>query len=210
MGRINTCLAHDMRTPLQLIYSCAQMIETELGDSPQPAGRYARMLMDNVQCLRDMITSELEGATGATDIVRRTRGLCRRMDAEAAQRGIVLLFSANAASFTMRLDPAKYERILQNLISNALRFTPSGGSVRVDLRVMNDTVEIVVSDTGPGIDSGRAGRLFTDGESLGGYGLGLGIARRLARQLGGRLEPVIPVEKGAAFRLRLPLKENAG
>ena len=144
MGRINTHLAHDMRTPLQLIYSCAQMIEAELADSAQPAGRYARLLMENVQSLRNMITSDLDAATGSADIVEITRSLCRRMDVEAARAGIVLLFSCNTAVFRMRVDQVRYERILQNLISNALRFTPDGGNIRVDLRAMGETVEISV------------------------------------------------------------------
>lgn len=205
MGRISTHLAHDMRTPLQLIYSCAQMIETELPDPAQPAGRYARMLMENVRSLRDMISDELDVSTGTADIVQLTRGLCRRMDCEAERSGVVLLFSCNSASFRMRMDPVKYERILQNLISNALRFTPPGGSVRVDLRTMGDTVETSVSDTGPGIDPDRLNRIFEDGESRGGCGLGLGIARRLARQMNGRLIAAPNRETGACFTLRLPL-----
>ena len=206
MGRMNTHLAHDMRTPLQLIYSCAQMIETELNDPGQPASRYAKILMENVQSLKDMLACELDCATGSGDIVQAVRSLCRRMDAEAVRSGVILLFSSNAASFRMRLDQGKLDRILQNLISNALRFTPPGGSVRTDLRILGDTVEISVSDTGPGITPERRKRIFEPGETSGGYGLGLGIARKLARQMGGRLELDPRYENGASFILRLPVK----
>lgn len=206
MSRINAHLAHDMRTPLQLIYSCAQMIQTELDDPAAPVGRYARMLMENVESLREMITLELDGSEHFCDIVEITSSLCRRMDIQAGAKGSVLLFSTNTAAFKTRLDSRKYSRILQNLISNAIRFTPQGGSIRVDLRAMGDTVEISVSDTGPGIDPNKQKRLFDRGESLDSYGLGLNIVRNFTRQLGGRIDVRSTPGKGAAFILRLPVR----
>jgi len=209
MGRINAHLAHDMRTPLQLIYSCAQMIQAEIKDPCDPANRHVHMLMENVQCLKDMIADELEAACGCTDIVRATGNTCRRMDADAAVKGITLLFSSNAAEFRIVADAVRLSRILQNLISNALRFTPEGGTVRVDLRVLNDSVEICVSDTGPGIDPQRRKRLFDHAESQGGYGMGLAIARKFARQMNGYIDVRSSPGKGATFILRIPLGAGA-
>jgi len=209
MARISANLAHDMRMPLQLIYSCAQMIETELNDPEQPASRYARLLMENVQSLRDMVASELNRTTGCADIVHTVSGLCRRMDAEAKPRGITLLFSSNTASLQARIDPSKLCRILQNLIANALRFTPEGGHVRVDLRAMGDSVEITVSDTGSGIDPRRQKKIFEPGESQDSFGLGLGIVRKLIRQMGGHIEVESRPGKGAAFILRIPIGRRA-
>lgn len=209
MSRINAHLAHDMRTPLQLIYSCAQMIQTELDNPNAPAGRYARMLMENVESLREMVALELDASEHFCDIVEITSSLCRRMDIQAGAKGAVLLFSTNTAAFKTRLDSRKYSRILQNLISNAIRFTPQGGSIRVDLRAMGDTVEISVSDTGPGIDTAKQKRLFDRGESLDSYGLGLNIVRKFTRQLGGRIDVRSTPGKGAAFILRLPVRGMA-
>ena len=208
MGRINTHLAHDMRTPLQLIYSCAQMIQAEIKDPCNPASRHVDMLMENVQCLKDMIADELENACSCTDIVRLAGKLCRRMDINAAAKGITLLFSSNIAEFRIETDPAKLSRILQNLVSNALRFTPEGGTVRIDLRTMNDSVEICVSDTGPGIDPQRSKSILNHTDSQGGYGMGLVIARRFARQMGGYISVRSSPGKGAAFTLRIPLCDS--
>jgi len=208
MGRISTPLAHDIRTPLQMICSYAQMIQSELDDPDQPASRYARLLMENAECLKDMVTSELTKATGRIDVIHAARSLCRRMDAHAEARGISLLFSTNTASLTMRLDAAKYTRILQNLLTNAIRFTPEGGHVRVEMRALGDTIETTVSDSGPGIDPQRRKKVFERGETQGGLGLGLGIARKLAIQLGGSLELDPRPRNGASFTLRLPLSQS--
>lgn len=206
MGRINAHLAHDMRTPLQLIYSCAQMISAELDDPSLPAGRYAQMLMDNVESLQAMVTSGLDASEGVSDIVKVTSALCRRMDIQAGDRGTVLLFSTNTAEFRMRLDSTRYSRALQNLIANAIRFTPAGGSIRVEVKAMGDTVEVSVSDTGPGIDPGMQRRIFERGESRGSYGMGLSIARKFTRQMGGRIDVHSVPGKGAVFTLRLPVR----
>lgn len=205
MERINAYLAHDMRTPLQLIYSCAQMIQQELDDPNVPAGKYAQLLMENVECLKAMVAADLEAATQTCDIVKITADLCRRMDLQAASDGITLIFSTNAADFRMRIDSKKYLRMVQNLIANALKFTPGGGTVRVSLRLLSEAVEIAVCDTGMGIDPRMLRKLFDRGESHGGYGLGLGIARKFAQQMGGRIDVKSAPGKGAAFTIHLPL-----
>ncbi len=208
MDRMNLHLAHDMRTPLQLINSCAQMIQAELDDPSQPASRYARLLMENVQYLNDMVTAQLDEACGCSDVVHLARSLCRRMDGEAVARGVVLLFSSNTAALRMQLDSTKFVRALQNLVANALRFTPEGGMIRVQIKTRGDTVEVSVSDTGPGIDPARQKRIFSPGETQGGYGLGLSIVRRLVKQMGGCISTESTPGKGAVFVLRLPIRGN--
>lgn len=208
MGRINTHLAHDMRTPLQLIYSCAQMIQSELDDPGVPAGRYARMLMENVESLQEMIVSELDASESICDIVRLTCDYCRRTDIQAASKDISLLFSTNTACLKMRLDKTKYLRVLQNLVSNALRFTPPNGFIKVNVHTMGDTVEISVTDSGPGIGPDAQKSIFERGESHDGYGIGLSIVRKFARQLGGRIILRSSSGKGASFVLRLPVSRK--
>lgn len=208
MGRINTHLAHDMRTPLQLIYSCAQMIQAELDDPGVPAGKYARMLMENVESLQEMIISELDASECICDIVSLTCSYCRRMDIQAASKDVSLLFSTNIACLKMRLDKTKYLRILQNLVSNALHFTPPDGFIKINVRAMGDTVEVSVTDSGPGIDPVMQKNIFDRGESHDGYGIGLSIVRKFARQLGGRIILLSHPGKGTSFILRLPIGQK--
>ena len=102
--------------------------------------------------------------------------------------------------------PILLARILLNLISNALRFTPRGGEVTVVWRAMGDYVEICVADDGAGIAPERLPYVFLRGESDGGYGHGLPIAQRLARIMGGDLTASSQSGKGSAFTLRLPVE----
>jgi len=112
----------------------------------------------------------------------------------------------NVASLRMALDEDMLCRVLLNLISNALRFTPRGGEVRVTWRALGDSVEICVSDDGAGIPPERIPYIFLRGESDGGHGHGLPIALRLARAMGGDLSAASQRGQGSAFTLRLPVR----
>ena len=112
----------------------------------------------------------------------------------------------NVAALRMALDEDMLSRVLLNLISNALRFTPRGGEVRVSWRAMGDFVEICVSDDGAGIAPERLPYVFLRGESDGGHGSGLPIALRLARARGGDLTAQSQSDRGSAFTLRLPVR----
>lgn len=214
MAQMNVSLAHDMRMPLQLIYSCAQMIQLELDDPDQPAGKYAALLMENVNALQRMLARALDDAcipsAGATgDLVARTMDICARVELTARARGLHFRYAGNVESLKMALDAEKYARILLNLISNALKFTPAGGSVCVRLRAMGDFAEVSVSDTGVGIPPERQQCIFERGVTEGGHGLGLCIAREYAQQMGGTLRVESVPGAGSTFTLRLPVRAAA-
>ena len=107
----------------------------------------------------------------------------------------------------------RVEQILINLLSNALRFTPRGGSIRVAATARGEAVEVSVQDSGPGIPAEALPYIFerfyrsdkARAREGGGSGLGLAIARQLARAHGGELTAENAAEGGAVFRLRLPV-----
>ena len=113
----------------------------------------------------------------------------------------------------LRSDRAKVKQILMNLISNALKFTPTG-SVTVSAHKRKGTVAIAVTDTGIGISPRDRETVFQDFRQVdnsptrqyGGTGLGLAICRRLATVLGGSIELASEVGKGSTFTLVLPSK----
>lgn len=209
-------LAHDLRMPLQLIYSSAQMLKLSRDDPTLDAALYADMLMDSVEHMRRMLDIALESCGRAcrqeqprlvnADLPERVRQLCRSCRPYAEQGGVTLNCDGNVAALRMALDEDMLSRILLNLISNALRFTPRGGSVRVAWRAMGDFAEVCVSDTGPGIPAQRLPYVFLRGETEGGHGYGLPIALRLARAMGGDLTARSDPGKGSAFTLRLPVR----
>jgi len=210
-------LAHDLRMPLQLIYSSARMLKLCREDPTLDADAYADILMQSVEHMRRMLEGALERCGRASrqerprpvnaDLAACVRQLCLRCRPFADQAGVKLSCCGNVASLRMALDEEMLSRVLLNLISNALRFTPRGGEVRVEWRALGDFAEICVSDDGAGIAPERLPFVFLRGESDGGHGHGLPIALRLARAMGGELTVRSQRGQGSAFTLRLPVRE---
>ena len=154
-------LAHDLRMPLQLIFSSAQMLKLSREDPTLDADAYVDILMQSVEHMRRMLDGTLERCGRAVrqelprpvnaDLATCIRQLCLRCRPFAEQAGVHLSCQGNVASLRMALDEDMLCRVLLNLISNALRFTPRGGEVRVTWRALGDFAEICVSDDGAGI-----------------------------------------------------------
>jgi len=218
MPEIGVELAHDLRMPLQLIYASAQMLQAALDDPSIDAAHYLAMLMDSVRGAQRLLDGALESCGRAwrsdaprpvrVDLPGFVRGLCLRCRPWADERGVRISCSGNTAALAMLLDEDMLSRILLNLISNALRFTPRGGHIRVRWRAMGDFAEVSVTDDGEGIPPERLPRVFLRGESDGGHGLGLPIARELARAMGGDLTARSRRAAGSVFTLRLPVRVN--
>lgn len=205
-------LAHDLRMPLQLIASSAQMLRQSLDDPALDGRAYADILMASVDQLNRLLNGALAQARcdlKNADLVARVRALCLSCRPWAEQRGVSLRFNSNAGTLTTALDEEMLSRILLNLVSNALRYTPRGGEIRVELTAMGDFAEVSVIDSGAGISPQRQARVFQWGESQGGNGFGLPIARECARAMGGELTLRCPPGAGCAFTLRLPVRDAA-
>lgn len=212
MSKIDLELAHDLRMPLQLILSSARMLAMALDDPSLDGRAYADMLMASVRQTQSLLEAALDDRAAVdaprlrnADLVAVARGLCRSCRAYADEHGVALRFQSNAASLMMGLDEDALSRVLLNLIANALRFTPAGGKIRVTLAARGDAVEITVADTGAGIPAERQPWAFLHGETDGGHGHGLPIARELARRMGGDLTLRSKSGAGSAFTLRLPV-----
>ena len=196
---------------MQLIVSSAKLLRMALDDPALDGKAYADMLIASVNQAQRLLETALTGATAAArvervDAVACVRTLCASCCPCAEERGVALRCSSNVASLALPLDEDGLSRILLNLLSNALRFTPRGGAIRVSLVALGDAVELTVSDTGVGIPPDRQPWIFLPGETDGGHGHGLPIARRLARHMGGELTLRSAPGQGSAFTLRLPVR----
>jgi heavy metal sensor kinase len=145
------------------------------------------------------------------ELVMRSVG---RMRALAQDRGVTLAFQPSVEARASG-DPELIDRIVTNLLDNATKFTPRGGSVHVGLETVGDEHRVRVRDDGPGIPCEAHGRVFDrffradaartrSATSSSGAGLGLSIAWRIARAHGGRLELTSSDESGTVFTLSLP------
>lgn len=158
--------------------------------------------------------AELEGAGHARlvndDIVGFCREMVRTAEHSAAMLGIQLTFRCEKMSHVIAMDADRMERLVMNLLSNAFKFTPAGGQVAVEVRVVRQWVELKVSDNGGGIPRDRLATVYEryrfpqQADPLPyGLGLGLPICRRIAREHGGSL--IIDSEEGRGTTVTLSL-----
>ena len=209
--------AHDLKMPIQLIYSCVQLLEMELESNDRAEG-YLKLLERSADQLQNMVRSALDNGDfrGAgpvprlslCDVVAEARSVARQCEPFARERGVTVAFGSNAAEFTMAIDVEKLDRILHNLLSNALRFTQAGGQVEVFVALRGDAVEFIVSDDGCGISPERQQRIFELGETEGGLGYGLAIVREYAMLLGGGVGVESAPGRGSRFTVRLPVRAS--
>ena len=201
-------LLHDLRLPLQLIQASAELLGQSAGG---PAAReYLNQLLDGVEQMRRMLDGALSasarGEFAPVEAVGCLRALCLRCRDWAARRGVTLAFSSNVAALTLLTDGDRLSRIALNLMMNAIRFSPPGGTVAVTCAALGDFIEISVADQGRGIDPDRLPYIFLRGETDGGAGYGLPSALEGARRLGGSLSAKSTPGRGSTFTLRLPVR----
>ena len=170
----------------------------------------ARHLLELLTALGGGEGGENGGSTGGEvlDLAELVLDAAGLVQAEASTRGI-LLDVGGEGSLQVRGQSRLITQILVNLIGNAVRFSPEGGTVAITLE-RGDKAAVTVSDQGPGVAPADRARIFErfeqGAESRGGSaGLGLAISRRLARDMGGEVELLDPSGSGAAFRLTVPL-----
>ena len=208
--------AHELRTPLAGLALYGDMLAEGLGD-PARHGAYARRIADEAARLGRVVGNVL----GFTQLERRALSLeLRSGDAAAAARaaadrmrpalehaGVTLALDVPDAPVAVRLDDDAVQRILQNLVDNAEKYSRAAGDRVIEIAVRGTAIE--VADRGPGVPRGLRRRLFRPfargGEPGGpaGLGLGLALARAQARAMGGDLTYREREGGGSVFSLAL-------
>jgi signal transduction histidine kinase len=203
-------ISHELRTPLAAIVTEAELAlrrertTPEYRESIERISTRARQLQDVLETLLIAAREEPwtgEGADAATAVER----IVESFGPLAEERGIEVSSHLPGRLVSVQVGPATAERILSPVIENACAYANSAASVEVSTQ--NGTVRIVVSDDGPGVDPAEAEAIFEPGvrgqagerRDGAGTGLGLALARRLARGAGGDV-----VHAGAGFEIRLP------
>jgi signal transduction histidine kinase len=134
------------------------------------------------------------------------------LTAEAAARGVALDTECPTGEHQLTVDPVRIREVLTNLLSNALRHTPAGGSVLVHVAAVADGgVQLEVRDTGAGMTPGEVERVFDrfhKGSQSRGAGLGLSIARSLLVAHGGEIRATSAVGSGTTMTVTLPRDEE--
>jgi signal transduction histidine kinase len=209
--------SHDLRTPLASMQAMLEAIDDGLAEPRE----YLPALLDQVAMLASLVDDLFElsridaglltfhiRAAAIDDVVD---SCVRSFEVEARARGVNLEARVESPPPEVDCAPDKVERILYNLLTNALRHTPADGSIAVVVQPNGDTVTVAVEDTGDGINEETAERMFERfwrGElsrTSPGSGLGLAIARGLVEAQGGRIWIERRREGGARVAFSLPV-----
>ncbi len=207
-------IAHELRTPLAVLQGKLEGLID--GVYPRDNERLQGLLDDTrvfariVEDLRTLATSEggaLALAKEPTDLLALANDVAASLGHEANERGVSLAASAAPDVEPVSVDPVRIREVLVNLVANALRYTPRGGRVRVDIANLARTVEVSVADSGPGIAESELPRIFDrfyKGAGSTGSGLGLTIARNLIEAHGGTIRAESRPGAGTTIRFSLP------
>lgn len=217
-------VAHELRTPLSNIKGYLEASE----DGVVPLDRALVGSLLEETTLLERLVSDLQELALADAGMLRLHPEERDLTELAAQTVAAHTASADVAGITLGLsadgpvlttvDPARIRQALGNLVANAVKFTPSGGSVGVSVRQRDGWVELVVADTGPGIAAEHLPHLFnrfyradpSRSRTTGGSGLGLAITKHLAEAHGGSVSVTSTVGTGSTFTIHLPAGIRGG
>jgi signal transduction histidine kinase len=222
-------VSHDLKNPIHAIDGHAQLLEMGLRGplTPEQQDSIAR-IRRSVQSLTRLIEDLLDLARAESgqlpialervvlhDLVHETVEE-HRAAAEAAH--LELVYASDGADIGLVSDPARVCQVLGNLLSNAIKYTPANGRIDVSVarvespgpNLSGPAMAIYVDDDGPGIPPDRREEIFAEFTRLRpdvgpGAGLGLSIARRIARMLGGDVTVDERIDKGSRFTLWLPI-----
>jgi signal transduction histidine kinase len=169
-------------------------------------------LVEDLRTLAQADSGQLQLDKTPTDFLSLVERILDRFRPQADDRQIEMQFSPQGECQPLDLDPGRMEQILGNLISNAMRYTPVGGWIKIILECSPEQVSLSIQDSGPGIPDESLPHIFErfyradQGRSRikGGTGLGLAIARQLTEAHGGNLTAANHPDGGAIIRLTLP------
>ncbi len=220
-----TNISHDLRTPLATIKSLLYVLEhisdpIQQADKLQGIKRQTILLEHRIQEL--LYSARLENAEGIDHQPVNLNTLCIRV-----ADSFVSLAEDRTLTLTMDLHPdlpdvlgdeGDLERVLSNLLQNAVTYTPNGGSIRLRTFTQADEVGLEVADTGVGISADDLPYIFdhffrvdkSRSMDKGGMGLGLAIVKRIVEMHGGRVQVESTIGRGSIFRVLLPLPPVSG
>ncbi len=214
-------VAHDLRTPLAAVVGFTELL---LDDADlTPAQRDLNERVDRAARVMTALTEELvEAATASgsplshdpVNLSLVLRHVVARHQLLKSPRGVQVVIDKDltqGAPTILNGDEGKLERLVENLVSNAAKFSPPGGEVRVSVTHDSRTAEIRVSDDGPGLPAEQVEQVFApfhrapDAADIPGVGLGLTIVKQVAERHGGSVHVESVPGAGATFVVRLPL-----
>ena len=215
-------VSHELKTPLASIKAYAETLRLGAINDQDKNLQFVTQIETQAELLNLQIQDLLEIArveSGSSafnmenvDINYLCRQSVKDLQAQADQRKVELLLETGDDQLIAKAEGSGVTTIINNLISNAIHYTPADGTVHVRIRRSGEWVEIEVADTGIGISAEHQARVFerfyrvdkSRSRDLGGTGLGLAIVKHLTQAFEGQLKLTSQVGKGSSFRILLP------
>ncbi len=224
-ARVNlvATLSHELKTPLTSLALSAELLDrdkTNLDPKQRELLATASEDIGRIRHLADDLLNLARGETGTisirsimVDLAGVIRAVMGTFALQAEQKGIALKCAIDPSTPEVFADPVKLSWVVSNLIGNAIRYTPSGGSITISSAGDGDVARLEVSDTGPGVAPEIRDHLFeryaqwqVNGVEAGSAGLGLTIAKEIVEAHGGRIFVDSVVGEGTRFTVELPLR----
>ncbi|MFN8661912.1 MAG: ATP-binding protein [Thermomicrobiales bacterium] len=218
-------VSHELRTPLTSIRAMVETLEAGAIDDPEVSGEFLSRIISEVDRLADMVDELLDLARLESDnlklaldwldpgeIAREAEG---RLAAQVARSGLSITTFTEPGLPLLRADRTRIGQVLLNLIHNAVKFTPAGGSIHLSVSEQDGWIVYQVEDTGVGVEPEDIERLFERfykadrSRRSHGTGLGLAIAKHIVQAHGGSIEARRNRPRGMVFEFRLPVSGPA-
>jgi signal transduction histidine kinase len=220
-------VSHELRTPIAAIRTFVELLQEHAGDDPAArhefldasAVQLERLdwLAQNLLELSKLESGLVEPDLRPDDLRAAVESAVEQAEPSAHRRGVALRLALPDSPVRIRHDPQRIGQVVANLVGNALKFTPQGGRVDVELQSHPDGAELVVADTGVGIDASELPRIFerfyrgshANEARSSGSGLGLAIVKSIVDIHAGRVTVDSAVGAGTTFHVFLPRDPRA-
>lgn len=221
-----TNISHELRTPLNVILSVIQLLKLQSDHvcCDEGQNKYLKMMQQNCFRLLRLVNNLIDITKLDSDyfkitlqnydIVGLLKGITMSVVEYGRDKDITIFFDANTEEKIVACDPDQIERIVLNLLSNAIKFTPRGGRIWVRVLDLGADIEIIIKDTGIGIQNDQLKDIFNRFQQVDksltrrceGSGIGLSLVKALVEKHNGKITVNSEPGRGSEFKIRIPCK----
>jgi len=217
-------VSHDLRSPLTAILGYVDLLD-RVGPVNEQQREFIKRVQNSVQNITSLVNDLLElgrieaGFDTQKEVVSLDgiiRYTLETLNGQISDKHLNLHLNLPMDIPQMRVNPIRMRQMLDNLIGNAIKYTPNGGEITIDVKVQNDQVILRISDTGPGIPPADQPHIFEKfyrasnvPKGVGGSGMGLSIVRSIVDNHQGRIWVESLLGQGSSFTVVLPLYKQA-
>ncbi|WP_321420090.1 PAS domain S-box protein [uncultured Methanomethylovorans sp.] len=220
-------MSHELRTPLNAVIGYADLLFEETFGELNPkqrksighissSGKHLLDLINDILDLSKIESGKMELHYDDFFVNEALRNVEYIISPLAKKKNIRLEFSIESEVLTLHADKSRFKQILYNLASNAVKFTPEKGLVKIEVRKTDHAVEVAVTDSGIGIPEEQLKNLFipfkqldpTDSRTYEGTGLGLSLVKKFVELHGGKVNVKSEVGKGSTFSFWIPIRKT--